>query len=51
MALRAGIHRAGAAALTILLSDRAARPTVEGTEFSPGVRRMMATVGSETSFE
>jgi hypothetical protein len=24
---------------------------VEGTEFSPGVRRMMAAVGSETSFE
>jgi hypothetical protein len=24
---------------------------VEGTEFSPGVRRMMATVGSETSFQ
>lgn len=24
---------------------------VEGTEFSPGVRRMMAMVGSETSFE
>src|SRR5271157_2886980 len=24
---------------------------VEGTEYSPGVRRMMAVVGSETSFE
>jgi hypothetical protein len=24
---------------------------VEGTEFSPGVRRMMALVGGETSFE
>jgi hypothetical protein len=24
---------------------------VEGTEYSPGIRRMMAVVGSETSFE
>jgi hypothetical protein len=102
MALRAGMHRAGAAALAVLLSDRDghARQTdcacgaqarlhdrrrkrvvtalgavelqrdyfvcpscrrgqsprdreldVEGTELSPGVRRMMAAVGSETSFE
>ena len=101
MALRAGMHRAGAAALATLLSDRDghARRTdcecgaqahfhdrrrnrvitalgavqfqreyfvcpscqrgqsprdreldVEGTQLSPGVRRMMAAVGSETSF-
>lgn len=102
MALRASLHRAGAAALAILLSERGAPARrvacecgrqarhhdrrserivtalgpaefergyyvcpscgrghsprdreldVEGTEFSPGVRRMMATVGSEASFE
>ena len=101
MALRASLHRAGAAALSVLLSDpggpaaetacacgRRARyhdrrrrrvltalgpvefernyfvcPAchrgqcprdqeldVAGTEFSPGVRRMMAAVGAETSF-
>ena len=102
MALRAGMHRAGAAALATLLSDRDghARRTdcecgaqarfhdrrrkrvvtalgavelqrdyfvcpscrrgqsprdreldVEGVQLSPGVRRMLAAVGSETSFE
>ena len=102
MALRAGLHRAGAAALAALLSDHGGHATqadcdcgrrarhhdrrrrrvltalgpveferdyflcpscrrgqsprdreldVEGTEFSPGVRRMMAAVGSEASFE
>jgi hypothetical protein len=95
MALRASLHRAGAAALGVLLSDHGAPAgqtacgcgrrarhhdrrrrrvltalgpveferdyfvcshchrelDVEGTEFSPGVRRMMAAVGSETSFE
>lgn len=32
-------------------SPRDCELDVEGTEFSPGVRRMMAVVGSETSFE
>lgn len=101
-ALRAGVHRAGAAALSHLLSDCQEHPPrvacqcgaeahyhdrrrkqlltvlgpvefersyyvcpscqcgqsprdreldVEGTEFSPGVRRMMATVGADTSFQ
>ena len=102
VALRASLHRAGAAALAILLSERGAPAPraacecgrqarhhdrrskriltalgpaefergyyvcpscgrgqsprdreldVEGTEFSPGVRRMMAAVGAEASFE
>lgn len=32
-------------------SPRDVELNVEGTEYSPGVRRMMAVVGSETSFE
>ncbi len=32
-------------------SPRDVELDVEGTEYSPGVRRMMATVGGETSFE
>jgi hypothetical protein len=32
-------------------SPRDAELDVEGTEYSPGVRRMMATVGSESSFQ
>jgi len=102
MATRASLHRAGAAVLAGLLSDRAGHAPrtacacgaqahyhdhrrkrlltalgpiefergyyvcpscqrgqsphdrqldVEGTEFSPGVRRMMAAVGAETSFQ
>lgn len=102
MALRASMHRAGAASLAALLSDHAGHArqavcgcgrraryhdrrrkrvltalgpveferdyfvcpschrgqsprdqelSVEGTEFSPGVRRRMAVVGSEASFE
>jgi len=102
MATRAGLHRAGAALLTVLLRPRGGQATaavcacggraryhdhrsktvltvlgqvelerayyvcprchqghsprdreldVEGREFSPGVRRMMALVGSETSFD
>ena len=102
MAARAGLHRAGAAMLTVLLSESAGhasqatcpcgaqahyhdqRPKrlitvlgpgrferayyvcpqcqqgqsprdreldVEGTEYSPGVRRMMALVGAEASFD
>jgi hypothetical protein len=102
MALRSSLHRAGAAALAVVLSDHGGHATqadcdcgrraryhdrrrrrvltalgpveferdyfvcpscrqgrsprdreldVEGTQFSPGVRRMMAAVGAEASFE